>query len=546
MLYSLTVSNYILIGSLETTFPEGLIIISGETGAGKSILLGALALVLGSKADSSMVGEHGENCVVEAEFGITNELKRILADADLPCDTDRLVLRRTVSKSGRSRSFANDEPVSVSVLQELAGHLVDIHSQHQTLKLQDGRFCMEALDLWSGCAALREQCAAAWAVLGASKRSLATLEERLATARDQQEYNNARWERLENAHLIPGEIESLEAEQKQLAHAEEIKETLCAVENLLAPSDSVSPTQELREAVKQLYKASSFIPSLQTLSERITSARIELEDIADEITALNMRTEASPERLEQVDERLSLLYGLMQKHGVGSVEELIAERDRLQGLVLDATDLAADVEKASKEVAAAAARHSELASQLHLKRLDGAPGFASAITGQLHVLDLESAVFQVALDNVTPGPDGADSVRFLFSATGSRPSDVAKSASGGELSRIMLSLKAVMARFRQMPTLVFDEIDTGVSGSTADKMGSLVCSMGADMQVFAITHLPQVAAKGNAHYLVSKTGGVTSVSVLDYDGRVMEIARMLSGATITPEAIQNAKSLLKQ
>lgn len=546
MLYSLTVSNYILIGSLETTFPEGLVIISGETGAGKSILLGALALVLGSKADSSMVGEHGENCVVEAEFGITDELKRILADVDLPCDTDRLVLRRTVSKSGRSRSFANDEPVSVSVLQELAGHLVDIHSQHQTLKLQDGRFCMEALDLWSGCTGLREQCAAAWASLGASKRSLASLEERLAMARDQQEYNNARWERLENAHLIPGEIESLEAEQKQLAHAEEIKETLCAVENFMAPSDGPSPTQELREAVKLLDKASAFIPSLEGLSERITSARIELEDIADEITALNMRTEASPDRLEQVDERLSLLYGLLQKHGVISVEELIAERDRLKGLVLDATDLVNDVEKARKEVAAAAARHSELASQLHLKRMAGAPGFASAITGQLHALDLESAVFQVALENATPGPDGADSVRFLFSATGSRLSDVAKSASGGELSRIMLSLKAVMARFRQMPTLVFDEIDTGVSGSTAHKMGSLVCSMGADMQIFAITHLPQVAAKGNAHYLVSKTDGFTSVRALDYDGRVMEIARMLSGATITPEAVQNAKSLLNQ
>jgi len=544
MLYSLTVSNYILIGSLETTFPEGLVIISGETGAGKSILLGALALVLGSKADASMVGEHGENCVVEAEFGITPELKHILADADLPCDSDRLVLRRTVSKSGRSRSFANDEPVSVSVLQELAGHLVDIHSQHQTLKLQDGRFCMEALDLWSGCSSLREQCAASWTSLCSLRRSIASLEERLAIARDQQEYNNARWERLEKAHLIPGETESLEAEQKQLAHAEEIKETLCAVENLLAPSDSPSPTQELREAVKLLDKASAFIPSLESLSERITSARIELEDIADEITALNMRTEASPERLEQVDERLALLYGLMQKHGVSSVDELIAERDRLQGLVLDATDLVADVEKARKEVAAAASLHLKLASELHDKRMAGAPGFASAIEKQLHALDLENSVFQVVLDNVTPGPDGADSVRFLFSATGSRPSDVAKSASGGELSRIMLSLKAVMARFRQMPTLVFDEIDTGVSGSTADKMGSLVCSMGADMQIFAITHLPQVAAKGNAHYLVSKTGGVTSVSVLDYEGRVMEIARMLSGATITPAAIQNAKSLL--
>ena len=256
------------------------------------------------------------------------------------------------------------------------------------------------------------------------------------------------------------------------------------------------------------------------------------------------RCKASPRRLEEVEERLSLLYSLMQKHGVGSIAELIAQRDQLESLVLDATGLETDVREARKEVEVLQARHNALCDQLHAQREAAAAGFGTAIETQLHALELDHAVFQVRLDVGTPGADGRDAIHFLFSSTGHAPADVAKTASGGELSRIMLSLKAVMARFTQMPTLIFDEIDTGVSGSTADKMGSLICAMGRDMQVFAITHLPQVAAKGNAHYLVSKTADVTSVRALDHDGRVQELARMLSGAHITPEAIANAKALL--
>ena len=544
MLYSLTVSNYILIGFLETTFPEGLVIISGETGAGKSILLGALALVLGAKADAGMVGPHGDNCVVEAEFGVDADIRHILEEADLPAEGDRLLLRRTVAASGRSRSFANDEPVSVNVLQELAAHLVDIHSQHQTLRLQDGRFRMEALDLWAGAEPLRRDCGRAWTALQESRTTLATLQQRLDRARQEQDFNQARWERLDSAHLQPGEMESLEAEQKQLAHAEEIKETLCGAQQLLSPEEDAAITQRLRESIKLLEKAGRFIPSLLPLAERLSSARLELDDIVQEIDAVNGGTEASPQRLEEVEERLSLLYSLLQKHGVGTVEELIAERDRLQERVLDATDLVLEVEKARKDVDALEKTHARLCRDLHDKRQAAAEAFAEAIGSQLKALDLDKALFQVVLEESTPGPDGADTIRFLFSSTGYTPTDVAKSASGGELSRIMLGLKAVMARFKQLPTLVFDEIDTGVSGSTADKMGSLVCEMGRDMQVFAITHLPQVAAKGNAHYLVSKTGDVTSMHCLDRESRVRELARMLSGATITPAAMANAEALL--
>ena len=546
MLHSLSVSNYILIGSLDTTFPEGLIIISGETGAGKSILLGALSLVLGAKADASMVGPEGDNCVVEAEFGITPAVRRILKEADLPDEGDRLVLRRTVALSGRSRSFANDEPVTLPVLQDLARELVDIHSQHQTLRLGDEHFRMDALDHWARTMELREECGGVWNQVLETRRKLAALKEREAKAQAEQEYNSTRWERLNQAKLQPGELETLEAEQNELAHAEQIKETLCSVEELLSPASegSASPAQLLREASRLLDKAGAFIPSLKELSERLTSARLEVEDIAAEVSTVNSRTEASPERLQVVEERISLLYSLLQRHGLQKVEELIAERDYLEGLVLDATSLGEECSRVQKELEGLETRHQELCAALSDRRKEAAGPFGQAVEKVLHSLELDHAVFQVQVADAPAGALGANSIQFLFSSTGKAATDVAKAASGGELSRIMLSLKSVMARLTQMPTLVFDEIDTGVSGSAADKMGSLVCKMGADMQVFAITHLPQVAAKGHAHYLVSKTNDHTSVKSLDREGRVQELARMLSGATVTPAAIANAQALL--
>ena len=546
MLYSLSVSNYILIGSLDTTFPEGLIIISGETGAGKSILLGALSLVLGAKADAGMVGPAGDNCIVEAEFGITPAVRRILREADLPDDGDRLILRRTVALSGRSRSFANDEPVTLPVLQDLARELVDIHSQHQTLKLGDERFRMDALDHWAQTMELREECGTVWSRVLEARRNLAALKERQDKAVAEQEYNSARWERLHEAKLSAGELEALETEQNELAHAEQIKETLCGVEELLSPATegASSPAQMLREASRLLEKAGAFIPSLTELAQRVTSARLEVEDIASEVATVNSRTEASPERLQVVEERLSLLYSLLQKHGVQTVEELMAERDRLEGLVMDATSLGEEYARVQKELEALETRHRELCKALGAKRSAAAGPFSQAVETVLHRLELDHAIFQVQVADAEPGALGANTIQFLFSSTGKSATDIAKAASGGELSRIMLSLKSVMARLTQMPTLVFDEIDTGVSGSAADKMGSLVCEMGADMQVFAITHLPQVAAKGHAHYLVSKTNNLTTIKSLDREGRVQELARMLSGATVTPAAIANAEALL--
>ena len=543
MLRSLSISNYILIGSLETSFPEGLSIISGETGAGKSILLGALALVLGSKADSSMIGPEGDNCVVEAEFSITPAVRDVLLALDLPADREDILLRRVLSKSGRSRCFIDDEPVSTASLQELASHLVDIHSQHQTLMLRDQAFRQDVLDLYAGAAAERKACSEAREKVLRTRKQLESTKERLASAKKEEDYNRALWEKLDEAKLNPGELASLEAEQDQLSHAEELKEMLSAAEGILS-SDENSPTLELVQARKYLEKAGRYIPAMEPLVERLEAARVELEDIAAEVESANGKMDVSPERLEIVEERISLLYSLMRKHDVSSEEELIAVRDSLSSLVADASSLEEEVERLSKELDTALAAYEKAAGKLHDKRAKAAVPFAESIQKQLHALDLDHCAFQVEL---APGEDSAtghDTVNFLFSSTGKNLQEVGKAASGGELSRVMLCLKACMARYRKMPTLVFDEIDSGVSGGTAHKMGALICSMGADMQIFAITHLPQVAAKGNAHYLVSKKDDRTTMRRLSDEQRVMEIARMLSGAVITPEAVENAKSLL--
>ena len=553
MLRSLHVRNYVLIDSLEIDFPEGLVIITGQTGAGKSILLGALGLVLGGKADASLLGTHGDTCVVEAEFSVGDDpvLRALLAENDLE-ETDTLTIRRTVNRSGRSRSFVNDEPVALPVLQALSERLIDIHSQHQTLRLADPSFRLSMLDHYAGNYSVipgstgnLSACREAWIALQESRKELASITERLERLAAEKGYNEALFAKLDQAKLREGELEELEAEQKQLAHAEELKELLTYSEEILVPSDDRSPlTAQLKEAEKQLSKAARYIPALDPLVQRMESARLELEDISEEVEATSARVDVSPERLEQVEDRMSLLYDLMGKHGVQTIGELIAVRDHLSEVLFDSSALEERKTELQKAVAQAADAYGKAADALREARRKAADGFAAAIVDSLAYLELDRAVFQVELSEAPEGPTGRDSVRFLFSSTGKAPQDLAKVASGGELSRIMLSLKAMMARYTSMPTLFFDEIDTGVSGSAADKMGSLICRMGEDMQVFAITHLPQVAAKGKAHYLVTKENDVTDIRLLTQEERVQEIARLLSGTVITDAAVANAEALL--
>ncbi len=544
MLRSLHVRNYVLIDSLEIDFPEGLVIITGQTGAGKSILLGALGLVLGGKADASLVGAHGETCVVEAEFSVGEDaaLKALLRENDLE-ESESLLIRRTLNKTGRSRSFVNDEPVSLPVLQALAERLIDIHAQHQTLRLADPTFRMSLLDHYAGNAERLDACKKAWTDLQAVRKELAEVLDRLKRSTAEKEWNEALFSKLDAANLRDGELEELDAEQKQLAHAEELKELLSGCEEILSPAE-MPLTAQLKEVGKRAARAARFIPALESVAQRLESARLELEDIAEELESANARIDVSPERLEQVEDRMSLLYDLMKKHGVQTVGELIAERDRLSEALFDSTALQERRDELQKSLAAAEKAYGTAAEALHKARKKACEGFASAILESLTFLELDHAVFRVELADAPEGPAGRDAVRFLFSSTGKAPQDLAKVASGGELSRIMLSLKAMMARYTAMPTLIFDEIDSGVSGSAADKMGSMICRMGGSMQVFAITHLPQVAAKGNAHYLVTKENDATSIRVLSAEERVREIARMLSGSVVTEAAVANAEALL--
>lgn len=552
MLKALSVRNYVLIDSLEIDFPEGLIIITGQTGAGKSIILGALSLLMGARADAEAIAEGAETCSVEAEFeaGGDAELLALLEENDLG-EGGSLILRRVVNRSGRSRAFVNDFPVNLPLLTAIAGRLVDIHSQHQNLQLADRRFQLSALDLYAGDGELLENCREAHSALLALRSELSEVSGRLASLNAERDYNESVFRRLDGASLKDGEFEELEAEQERLANAEDIKENLCALESFFSPGDDTpSPDAGLRSCIQILSRLSRFLPEAGPLQERLASARIEIADIAGEVATLNSRFEVSMDRLQAVEERLSTLYGLLKTYSCGTVAELIALKDKYSDALFDSDSLELRKEELEKEVAAATARLDGVSAQLHAARLSAAGPFSEAIMDSLRFLELERAVFSVEFSDVPPGPSGTDSVRFLFSADGRGAAELSKCASGGELSRIMLSLKAMMARYTEMPTLFFDEIDSGVSGSAADRMGSMICDMGRHMQVFAITHLPQVAAKGDAHYLVSKSGDasgrtVSSITRLNEEERVMEVARMLSGTVVTDAAVANARALLK-
>lgn len=552
MLTRLQVKNYVLLDSLEIDFPEGLIIITGQTGAGKSILLGALSLVAGAKADASMLSEGADNCVVEAEFTIEDQtLREVLEENEVDCEDNVLIVRRVVNRSGRSRAFINDCPVPVQVLQDISSRLIDIHSQHQTLLLSDRRFQMSLLDFYAGNSGLLEESAGLWKLLQEKKAELRTLEERLSRSAAERDYNQARLAQLQKASLKEGELAELEQEQKQLANAEEIKTSFTAVEEMFASASAeLSLDGMLKESSRLLSRLGRYVPQTSELAERVDSCRHELDDILSEIIRINQRTEHSAERLEEVEERMSLIYGLMQRFSCQNESELISVRDSMAAELFDSSALEEKKSELLAEISSLSDAMNGIADRLHESRTNASEAFARQIEDSIRFLELPYAIFEVGLERSQLTANGYDQVTFRFSSTGRNALDISKCASGGEMSRIMLALKAMCAEYTDMPTMIFDEIDTGVSGSVADKMGSMICKMGTRMQVFAITHLPQVAAKGNAHYLVRKeidpvtSKAVTSIGRLGQQERIMEVARMLSGSSLTEAAIANAKSLL--
>lgn len=532
MLKRLLIENYALIDHLDILFPGGLVIITGETGAGKSILLGALSLVLGGRSDVSVLQDPARNCVVEAVFEEEGSER---------------IFRRVVTPQGRSRGFIDDEPASVEMLRAAAGRLVDVHAQHQQLLLSERDFQRTVLDCHAGA---RDAWAAhrrnyqAWLD---ARAALQELEARIAASEREHDYLEFQYRQLEAAALREGEMDELDAEQRRLAHSEAVREQLARVEQLFEGSDG-SLESRLKEATAALERVAPYFPEFEAFGERLESARIELKDIRDEVSSRGEKVQYDPQRLEAVEERLATLHELLRKFHVGTEAELIAVREELSARLGAGLDDRQACAWLRNEVEAAEAACRQSAENLHALREKAAPGLAARLQEQVRALELPRARFAVQLETGPMGPDGSDEICFLFDANERGLQALSKCASGGELSRIMLCIKALLAEYQGMPTLIFDEIDSGVSGSVAEKMGRLIADMGRRMQVMAITHLPQVASQGCSHLLVYKEDGPqglrTAIRPLTGEDRVREIARMLSGADITPEALANARVLL--
>lgn len=535
MLKRLYINNYALIDSLDIEFPENLVIITGETGAGKSILLGALSLLLGGRSDVSHLGDKGRNCVVEAEFST---------------GSGEYIIRRVLSPQGRSRAFINDEPVAIDDLKRLAVTLVDIHSQHQQQLLSERRFQLSVIDAFAGNALQLKSFSNHYSEYQSLKRRLEDIDAKIEQSRKNRDYIEFQFNQLSEARLVPGEIEELEAEHSKLANSEQIREQLARMNELFESEEHSLPSQ-LRHLGSALDRASAFVPEFAALKDRVESARIELKDIEYEITSVGEGISSDPLRLEAVESRISLLYELMRKHSAGSVEELISIRDSFSAELEAGVDFDNERNSLAAELEKLSALCDAEAEALHVSRMKAAPEVSALIEASVRSLEMPHATFTATISEKERwGSDGRDDVIFYFGANGrERLQELSKCASGGEMSRIMLCIKALMSQYAGMPTIIFDEIDTGVSGSIAHKMGEMIVEMGHNMQVIAITHLPQVASKGGAHYLVEKSFDAdgrarSGIRPIEGEERVGEIARMLSGSTLTQEALANARVLL--
>lgn len=536
MLKRLYISNFVLIDSLDMEFPDGLIIITGETGAGKSILLGALSLLLGRKADTSVISDKSRNCVVEGEFAVGGR---------------EYILRRVLSPSGRSRTFVNDEPASLSQLSEISGRIIDIHAQHSQLLLKDKGFRLSVIDLLADNGVLLSRYNEAYTSYRKTLDSISGLESALARAESEADYRAFQLSQLEEASITDGELARLEVLQKELVNAEGIKNGLYSALAALS-SDEDSVVQRLKAAQSSVSRSVPYKDGLSSLVSRMESCRIEIADIEQELERAAAGVEVSPERLAEVEERMSLIYTLMRKHGCSSEKELCALRDSLSESADRTAEDVRNLAALRKKAAGYEAERDSLAAELSQRRKKAAVSLSGRMQELIRGLGMPDACFDVKVTETGQfTQSGSDDADFYFSADGPRRMGEAdKVASGGELSRIMLALKGLMAQYTSMPTMIFDEIDTGVSGSIADRMGDMIGKMGQDMQIFAITHLPQIASKKGTHYLVYKETGkdgspVTSIRKLDYEGRIMEIARMLSGSSLTDAAVENARTLIE-
>lgn len=549
MLTSLHVRNYALIRHLEIEFRPGFTIITGETGAGKSILLGALSLLLGNRADTTVLKDKEKKCIVEGSFDISPYgYQSFFTVNDMDYD-DQLIIRREISPAGKSRAFINDTPVNLHLLKELGTRLVDIHSQHENLHLGEHEFQLTVLDTVARNRAVLSAYQDQFHRFADLVSGLAGLKEKAGKSQKDLDYYTFQYQQLAEARLSADEQQELEQELQTLDHAGDIKRNLHLVFYLLTEYENAI-VNKLSEAIHALDSISAFYPDATELTERLRSAMIELKDISDEAETSGADIEIDPGRQQIARERLDMLFNLMQKHGVNDVDGLIRLQEELDGKIQDISSYDDQIEKLEKELAEKREQLEKQAAELSARRRKVLPEIESEVNGMLKTLGIPNALFRVEhteLDDFTE--NGKDEVEFLFSANKQvKPQEISKIASGGELSRLMLSIKSLLSDSRELPTIIFDEVDSGVSGEIAEKVGSIMKKMSEGKQVINITHLPQVAGKGDFHYLVHKYdeagATITDIKLLDDEDRVLEIARMLSGEELTEAAISNARELL--
>ncbi len=552
MIQTLHISNYALIDSIDITLHPGLNILTGETGAGKSIILGALSLLLGGRCDTKAVRNHEAKSVIEATFSAAGypALQEFCQTNELDWDADTVILRREIAPNGRSRAFVNDCPVNLSQLQTAALHLIDIHSQHQNLLLASPPYQLRVIDSLAGNGERLEAFTTAYNNYRHAVRKFKQERKSVEQAKDDEEFLRFQYKRLKDANLAKGELDELEHERELLVNMADVKTSLATVTGNLSEGDE-NIDQLLRQTIDESERLGDLLEDADTLTERLRTLRVELLDIAETFSEYDRELTGDPERLDEVEERLNLLYDLMRRHKVETVDELISIRDdmktRLQSIDLGDENLQA-LELAAKRAKKEAL---EIAAVISQSRHEEAERFAKILKDRALPLGMKNLQCEITVRDTELSSTGIDHVEFLFAFNKNQPLlPVGNTASGGEISRLMLSIKSIVADKMQLPSIIFDEVDTGVSGDVADKMGEMMRQIAANIQVIAITHLPQVASKGHSHYKVFKEdteqATVTRIKELGTEERMKELAVMLSGSSVNDAALANARSLLSQ
>ncbi|HCN83830.1 MAG TPA: DNA repair protein RecN [Sphingobacteriaceae bacterium] len=551
MLKRLLIHNYALIDTLDISFSKELNILTGETGAGKSIILGALSLILGQRIESKYFFNQQKKCVIEGFFKIDEySLNDFLSANDLDYE-EETILRREISSDGKSRAFINDTPVNLNILKQLGEQLIDIHSQHATLEINDEKFQLLVVDTLAGHQALLNQYQQTYKAHKQAKTQLSTLISESQKAKTDFDYYQFQFDELDNANLIEGEQEQLEQDLLILTHAEEIKRNLAGANYILNESER-SVIVQLKECLQQLQQAEKFNPETEQLAERLKSCMIEIKDISSETERIEQQTQFNESRSIEINERLNIIYGLQKKHRIITVKELIEIRNIFSEKLNSILFADEEISKLESEVKKLENELTVLADNLSASRNEVIPDIEKKISLLLTEVGMPNAILKVESTLLPEGQfnsDGQNLIRFMFSANkGQDPAPMNKIASGGELSRLMLSIKSLISRHTALPTIIFDEIDTGVSGETALKVGTIMEKLSESMQVITITHLPQIASKGQAHYRVYKDEQgertLTNINLLNKDDRIREIATMLSGENPGEFALQNARELL--